>query len=29
MIDDDQSGTLEKAEIVTAVKSNQACGRRR
>ena len=23
MIDDDQSGTLEKAEIVTAVKSNQ------
>ena len=29
MIDDDQSGTLEKAEIVTAVKSNQACGQRR
>ena len=29
MIDVDESGDLEKQEIVVAVKSNQACGRRR
>ena len=29
MIDVDESGDLEKEEIVIAVKSNQACGRRR
>ena len=29
MIDVDESGDLEKHEIVVAVKSNQACGRRR
>ena len=28
-IDVDESGDLEKAEIIDAVKNNQACGRRR